>query len=335
MHGRAIQQKAALVTESAIVLLAGLVVVLIGAELVLRGSAKFAALLGVKPILIGLTIVSIGTSAPELAVGITAAAEGRGELAVGNIAGTNMVNILLILGLSAWIRPLPLHMQTIKLDLPAMIAASIALIVMAWDGTLSRFDGALLVFAAVVYTVVLVRLTRRESGDVKREFAEEYGAPAKRNTARTLGYLAMVIVGIAVTVKGADLFVNGAVGIAQVLGVSDAIIGLTVVAIGTSAPELATTIVATFKDDRDVAVGNLLGSSSYNILAILGVTCLATPGGLHVGPEILFIDLPLAAAVALICVPVFKSDRRVSRWEGAFFVLSYIVYLAWLLFIRA
>lgn len=323
--------------ESVILLLGGLTLVVGGAELVLRGASKLASSLGVKPLIVGLTVVSIGTSTPELAVGITAAAEGRGSLAVGNIAGANIINILLVMGLSAIIKPLPLHLQTIKLDLPAMITAATALIVMAWDGTLSRLEGVVLVCGAIAYTITLARMTKRESGAVKEEFAEEYGVSGRkaRSARNRLIYLVALIAGIAATIKGADLLVNGAIRIAQFLGVSDAIIGLTIVAIGTTTPELVTTIVATLKDQRDVAIGNLLGSSSYNILAILGIVCITAPGGVHVGRDILFADLPFAAAVALVCVPVFKTDRLVSRWEGAFFVLSYIVYLTTLVMIRA
>lgn len=325
--------------ESVAVFLVGVVLVVSGAELVLRGASRLAALLGIKPMIIGLTVVAMGTSAPELAVGITAAAEGRGALAVGNIAGTNVFNILFILGLSALIRPLPLHLRSIKLDLPVMIVAAIALVGMAWDGVLSRFEGTLLLGAAVLYTIVLVHLTGRERAAIKREFAEEYGVPSAGSSARSgtgmAWYVGLMVCGIAVTVWGADLLVSGAVGIARQLGVSDAIIGLTIVAIGTSAPELATTAVATFKDERDVAVGNLVGSSIYNILAILGITCIAAPDGVHVSREILLIDLPLAAAVAVVCAPVFTSDRLISRWEGAFFVVSYLAYLASLIVMRA
>lgn len=324
--------------ESIGLFLAGLVLVVGGAELVLRGASRLAALLGISPMMIGLTIVSVGTSAPELAVGLTAAAEGRGSLAVGNIAGTNMFNILFILGLSAAMRPLSLQRLSIRLDLPVMVAASLALVGMAWDGMLSRTDGFLLLGAAVLYTIVLIHFTRRERAVTYREAAREHGAspvaPPPMGFRNALLYFGLVIVGIAVTVWGADLLVNGAVGIARTVGVSDAIIGLTIVAIGTSAPELATTAVATLRNERDVAVGNLLGSSSYNILAILGATCVAAPGGVQVSSEILLIDLPLAAAVALVCIPVFTSDRRISRWEGAFFVVAYLAYLTWLLATR-
>lgn len=310
---------------------------LLGAEMVLRAAARIANRLRVPPILIGLTVVSVGTSVPELGVGLAAVAENKGPLAVGNIAGTNMLNILFILGLSALIRPLPTRMLSVRLDVPVMIASALALVAMAWDGRLDRGEGTLLLIAAVLYTVALVRLSRAESPALQREFSHEFaGAPVAAPTGqRRSGVLAALLAaGIALTLVGADLLVNGASSMARAWGVSDAFIGLTVVAIGTSAPELATTLLATLKDDRDVAIGNLIGSSIYNILVILGLTVVAAPGGVEVGSEVLRIDLPLAALVALVCLPVFRSEGRVSRREGAVFVIAYLVYLALLLFVR-
>ncbi len=321
-----------------VVFLGGLVVIVLGAEVLLRGATRIAAMLGVKPILIGLTVVALGTSAPELAVGLTAAFEDKGALAVGNIAGTNIFNILFILGISAAIRPLPLQLQSIRLDVPVMIAAAIALCVMAIDGVLSRVEGFILVAAALVYTVALIRLSRRESPAMKQEFADEFSGQALgagRGLARGSYYALLLVVGIGLTLLGANLMVDGAVSLAQAFGVSDALIGLTVVAIGTSAPELATTVVATIKDDRDVAVGNLIGSSISNILVILGLTCIAAPHGVDVSRDVLYIDLPLAAAVAIACWPVFRSDRMISRREGVVFVLTYLIYFGFLIFVRA
>lgn len=321
----------------AFVFLGGLVVIIVGAELVLRGAARIAAMLGLKPIVIGLTVVAIGTSMPELAVGITAVIEGKGPLAVGNIAGTNMFNILLILGLSAAIRPLPLQMLSIRLDVPVMIAAAVGLFVMAWDRVLTRTEGAVLVSSSVVYTIALVRLSRRESPELKQEFAEEYSRKALaagRGAAHGAWNALLLLVGMALTILGGDLLVAGAIEVARAIGVSDAVIGLTIVAVGTSAPELATTIVSTLKDDRDVAVGNLIGSSITNILVILGLTSLAAPEGIDVSLDVLWIDLPLAAAVAAVCLPVFRSDRSVSRREGLAFVATYAAYLTTILFLR-
>ncbi len=324
----------------ALLFLGGLVIIVLGAELLLRGATRLATLLGVPPVVIGLTVVTLGTTMPELAVGVTAARDGQSGLAVGNIAGTNVFNILVILGLSALVRPLPLHLLSFKVDVPVMIGAALTLMVMAWDGVLSRADGLLLLIAALSYTLSLVLLSRRESPAMRREFAEEFGretlVPGKDDAlrsrwARGLWYLALLVVGIALTLLGAELLVSGAVRLARGFGVSDEIIGLTIVAVGTSAPELATTLVATLKDDRDVAIGNLVGSCIYNILFILGVTSLVAPAGLSVAHDLFWIDLPLAAGVALLMLPVFRTGDSVSRREGALFVGIYLLYMGALL----
>jgi len=306
----------------------GLVMLVAGAELLVRGGTRLAALVGVPPILIGLTIVALGTSMPELAVGIDAALQGNGSLAVGNIAGTNTFNILFILGLSALLMPLALEMRTLRIDLPMMIVAAVALVAMAWDGILTQAEGAVLVAAGLGYTVVIVRGAREEGRAIRAEFAREFGVGhghhAKREVASNF---AILVAGMVVIVAGADLLVDGAVGLARMMGVSDAFIGLTVVAVGTSAPELVTTIVSTLRNERDIAVGNLLGSSVYNILIILGVTALIPSSGIAVEPDLIRVDIPVMGAAALICVPTFISGRRISRLEGAIFVAVYIVYL--------
>jgi len=327
----------------ALLFLGGLVIIVLGAELLLRGATRLATLLGVPPVIIGLTVVTLGTTMPELAVGVTAALEGQSGLAVGNIAGTNVFNILVILGLSAAVRPLPLKLLNFRLDVPVMIGAALALIVMASDGALSRADGLLLLIGALSYTLSLVWLSRRESPAVRREFAEEFGgatiAPGKGDTlrsrrARGLWYLALLAAGIGVTLLGAELLVSGAVRLARGFGVSDEIIGLTIVAVGTSAPELATTLVATMRNERDVAIGNLVGSCIYNILVILGVTSLVADGGVAVARDIFWIDLPMAAGVALLMLPVLRSGDSVSRREGGLFVGIYLLYMGALLIWR-
>ncbi len=320
--------------------LGGLVIVVLGAEMLLRGATRIASMLGVSPIIIGLTVVSVGTSAPELAVGLTAAHEGRGPLAVGNIAGTNIVNILLILGLSAAIRPLPTRSLSVRLDVPVMIATAGVLFIMALDGVLDRTEGLGLLLAAVVYTVALVMLSRQEDSSTRLEFRDALAGQAPTSRHPTGGgawvwNAVLLVAGMALAVLGAELLVAGAVELAKAYGVSDAFIGLTIVAIGTSAPELVTTLISTARNDRDVAIGNLIGSSIYNVLVILGLTMLAAPAsGVDVSAEVLWIDLPLAALVAIVCLPVFRSDRMVSRREGVGFVLAYVAYLGSLMLWR-
>lgn len=325
----------------ALLFLGGLVVVVLGAEMLLRGATRIATLLRISPIVIGLTVVSVGTSAPELAVGLTAAHEGKGPLAVGNIAGTNIVNILLILGLSAAIRPLPTRSLSVRLDVPVMIATAVALLVMAMDGVLTRAEGLGLLLAAVVYTVALVQLSQQEAPDTRLAFRDALAAQAPPRLNMPTGAAAwawngaLLLAGMALAVLGAELLVAGAVELAKAYGVSDAFIGLSIVAIGTSAPELVTTMISTLRNDRDVAIGNLIGSSIYNVLVILGLTMVAAPtSGVDVSAEVLWIDLPLAALVAIVCLPVFRSDRLVSRREGIGFVLAYAAYLGSLLLWR-
>lgn len=317
-----------------VALIAGLVLLAIGSELVVRAAARLARALAVPPLLIGLTVVAIGTSTPELVVGITASASGLGGLALGNIAGTNMVNLLLILGMSALMVPIALHLQVLRIDVPFMIAAAVALWLLALDGTLGRLDGAVLLVIAAAYTVVLVRRSRLEGAEVAGEFADSFGAPPPGRTRLALE-VALLVVGLAIVVLGGDWLVQGAIEVARRFGVSDTLIGLTVVAIGTSAPELMIAVIATVRGERDVAVGNLLGSSIYNVVVILAVTCLVPAGGIAVERELLWIDLPLMIAVALACVPVFLTGRRVTRLEGGAFVAAYVIYLATMVVLRA
>lgn len=312
---------------------AGLTALIAGAELLVRGGSALAARLGISPLLIGLTVVALGTSTPELAVGIEAAIQGNGSLAIGNIAGTNTVNILLILGLSAALQPLALQMQTLRLELPAIVIAATTLLAFAWDGRLSRTEGLLLVIMGAAFTLAVIRLARRESLRVKLEFAREFGSRRFANRQATTEML-MLAVGLVIIVVGADWLVEGAVDLARLWNVSDAFIGLTIVAIGTSAPELVTTIISTIRGERDIAIGNLIGSSVYNILVILGVTCLIPANGVDVSSHLIRIDIPVMLGVALLCIPVFVSGRQISRIEGGLFVSAYAAYLSYLIIQR-
>jgi len=323
--------------SAVITFLFGLIIITVGAEILLKGASKIATLLSIRPIVIGLTVVSIGTSLPELAVGLTAIGEGAGDIAIGNIAGTNLVNILFILGLSAAIRPLPLNLRSIKTEMYTMIIAAVLLLVLSLDGELSTWDGLIMLILGIVYLIIIVRTSRQEPFYVQKEFQEEYETPPlyekKDKKVWTWNFM-LLFCGIVATIYGAEKLVDGAVEMAKHFGMSDAVIGLTIIAIGTSAPELATTIVATFNGERDVAVGNLLGSSVINIFIILGITSIFTPGSIGVSADILWFDLPLAALVALVCYPVFKSDGMVSRKEGITFVSLYCAYLVFLLMYR-
>jgi cation:H+ antiporter len=314
----------------------GLLAVIGGAELVVRGGSRIAARLGISPMVIGVTVVAVGTSAPELAIGIDAALRGSGSLAVGNIAGTNTLNVLFILGLVALLQPVRLHSHTLKLDLPMIVGASVLMFLLAADGLLTRLDGGLLLLLGVAYTVLIVRAARREAAVVRTEFAREYGATKRElaSTAQLVRDTVWLIAGLAVIVVGADWLVDGAVKIARGFGVAETVIGLTIVAIGTSAPELVTAIVATLRKERDIAVGNLLGSTVYNIVFILGAIALVPANGIPVEPPLIAIDIPVMLAATIACVPVFLTGRRIRRLEGAAFIAAYLVYLTYLLIAR-
>jgi len=309
---------------------AGLAALVAGAEVMVRGATKIASRLGISALIVGVTIVAIGTSMPEMAIGVVAASEGTGELAVGNIAGANVINLLFVLGLSALMLPLAIESRTLRYELPVMAGAAVLLLVLAFDGVLSRVDGVILVSCAIVYTVAVVWAARRETRDVAAEFIEAASITATGRGTTAL-HVAMMLGGIAIIVLGAERLVGAAVGIAVGFGVSEALIGLTVVAIGTTAPELATTVVSTLRGNRDIAVGNLLGSSIYNVLLILGVTCLVPAHGIALPPALVRVDIPIMVAVTLACIPIFITGRRVGRVEGGAMVCAYLGFLAFVL----
>jgi cation:H+ antiporter len=302
----------------------GLVVLAGGAEAMVRGAVAVATRLGVPSIVVGLTVVSLGTSLPELAVGLDAVYHGSPALAVGNIVGTNLVNLLLVLGLSALLVPVALDRPTLRRDLPAMTLAALLLGLLSADGNLGTLDGLVLCLTAVAYTALVLRDSLGGGGGTGGR--SEVTAPR-----RSLWVDVVLLVGgVLVVILGAELLVDGAVELAQVLGLSEAVIGLTVLAVGTSAPELVTTMVSTVRGNRDVALGNLIGSSTYNIALVLGITVLSAPDGVPVAREVLGTDLLLLVVVAVMCVPVFVSGRRIGRLEGGAAVALYLGYLGWL-----
>jgi cation:H+ antiporter len=310
----------------------GLVLLIVGAELLVRGASSLATAVGISPLVVGLTVVAFGTSSPELAVSTQASLAGQADLALGNVVGSNVFNVLFILGLSALIAPLVVSQQLVRLDVPLMIAASVLLLLLALDGTIGRLDGALLFAGIVAYTTFLIRQSRRESKAVQAEYDEafgEHGSP-RRGPLQMLLNLGLVVAGLALLVLGSRWLVDGAVAMATALGVSELVIGLTIVAAGTSLPEVATSILATVRGERDIAVGNVVGSSIYNILAILGAAAIVAPGGLPVAPSMLTFDIPVAIAVAVACLPIFFTGHLIARWEGALFLGYYVAYTLFL-----
>ncbi len=309
-------------------LVIGLTILTVGAEFLVRGSSRLAAAAGISPLVIGLTIVAYGTSTPELAVSVKSAWAGQPDIALGNVVGSNICNVLLILGVCGMIYPLKVHAQLVRLDVPLMIVTALMVPVLGYNGVLGRVDGVILVSGLIVYNVFIIRKSRQESKRAQDEFAEEYAAP-KVISARYIAINATVLAaGLVMLVFGARMFVNAAVTLAQAYGVSELVIGLTIVAVGTSLPEVATSVVATIRGDRDIAIGNVVGSNIFNVLSVLGCTALIKP--IHVSEQAMAFDIPIMIAISVACFPIFFTGMSISRWEGGMFFGYYIVYTVFL-----
>ena len=309
----------------------GLVGLVVGAELLVRGAARLAAAVGLSPLVIGLTVVAYGTSAPEFAVSLQASLNGQADLSIGNVVGSNTFNVLFILGLSAMITPLVVSQQLVRLDVPIMIGVSFLLLLFALDGTLNRWEGAVLFVGAVLYTVFCVRQSRKESEAIQLEYAEGVNVAQPGAKPSWMVQVTLIVVGLALLVLGAHWLVTAAVSTATALGLSELVIGLTIVAAGTSLPELATSVVASIRGQRDIAVGNVVGSNIFNILAVLGMASLVMPNGIQVSAAALRFDIPVLIAVAVACLPVFFTGHIIARWEGVLFFGYYLAYLLYIL----
>ncbi|MFN8471333.1 MAG: calcium/sodium antiporter [Anaerolineae bacterium] len=318
-------------TVTFVLFLVGLVVLILGAEALVHGASRLASFVGIPPLVVGLTVVALGTSSPELAVTLQSTFAGQSGLAVGNVVGSNIANVLLILGLAAVIAPLVADMRLLRLDVPIMIGLSIMLLGLGWKGVLGRLDGLLLFAIAVVYTVYAVRESRRESDKVKDEYAKEYGGRAGRTVKGMVVQVALIVVGLVMLIIGSRWLVDGATAIARTLGVSELIIGSTIVAIGTSLPEIAITVIASIRGERDIAVGNAIGSNIANITVVLGLTALLAPHGIEIPPTALTFDIPVMIVVAIACLPILFTGGSISRAEGVFFLLYYAAYIGYLL----
>jgi cation:H+ antiporter len=317
--------------EAIYLIVLGLITLVAGGELLVRGAARLAAVAGISPLVIGLTVVAFGTSAPELAVSIKASLDGQPDIAVGNVVGSNIFNVLFILGISALISPLVVSSQLVRFDVPLMIVASLLLLGLGWDGSIGRLDGMGLFAGLLLYTGWTIRQSRRESAAVKQQFAKEFGEP-KKTSAAVLALQGLLIVGGLVLLSfGARWLVTGAVSIARFAGMSELLIGLTIVAAGTSLPEVAASVLASIRGERDIAVGNVVGSSIFNILCVLGLSAAIVPGGVAVSPAALRFDIPVMIAVSIACLPIFFTGHLIARWEGALFFAYYLAYTAYLI----
>ncbi len=309
-----------------LILLASLLLLIVGADLLVRGAARLAAGFGVPVLVIGLTVVAFGTSAPELAVSVKSAWSDQAQLAIANVVGSNIFNVLFILGLAALISPLLVSSQLIRQDVPIMIVVSLVAFLMIWNGTIDKVEALLLFMGLLVYTGFLFFQGRQrgsEAGD------EEVGALIQTN--RPLWYnLLLVAAGLVMLVWGSRWLVDSSVNIASTLGVSEAVIGLTIVAAGTSLPEVMTSIVATLRGERDIAIGNVVGSNIFNILGVLGLSGLISPEPLLAGGQLAGVDLPVMLAVAVLCFPLFFVGSKLNRFEGGMFLLLYLAYVWYL-----
>ncbi len=309
--------------------LGGLLLLIVGAEVLIRGASRLAASFGVTPLVIGLTVVAFGTSAPEMAVSVQAAWEGKADLALGNVAGSNILNVLFILGLSACVAPLVVARQVIRQEVPVMIGVSLLSVYLALDGAVGRAEGLVLVALLALYTTVQVVQGRRAGNGAPAAAPGKEGAPPAPPPARLLPGLA-VVAGLALLVLGSRLFVGAATDLARLLGLSELVIGLTIVAAGTSLPEVATSVLATVRGERDIAVGNVVGSNLFNLLGVLGASAAVAPQGVPVAPGALAFDVPVMVAAAVACLPIFFTGHRIARWEGFLFVGYYGAYVTYL-----
>lgn len=302
--------------------LGGLVVLVTGGHALVNGASVLARRFGLSSLVIGLTVVAWGTSAPELAVSLGAALRGQGEMALGNVVGSNIINILGVLGAAALVVPVVVSRRLVWHDVPILIGLSVAVFVLGYDGHLGRWEGGLLFVGGIVYTIHAIRASRRVG------VADTTGRPRPTVGLTRAGLL--VAVGMVLLVVGAHWMVSAATRFARALGVSDLVVGLTVVAVGTSLPEVSASIVAAMRGQRDMAVGNAVGSNIFNIVNVLGLTALLAPGGVPVPEPALRFDLPVMIVVAAACLPIFFSGHRIARWEGALFLAYYAIYVLFL-----
>ncbi len=308
----------------------GLALLVKGADYLVAGAGKLATLAGISPLVVGLTVVAFGTSSPELAVSIKANFTEQAAISVGNVVGSNITNILLILGIGATIAPLRVSEKLVRMDVPIMIGISVLLLFCSLDGKLGKIDGALFLLGGISYTTYLFIQSRRNNSSPE-EVVEEFDViPEEKSRKEWLTSAGLLLIGLIMVVLGSNWLVSGATTFATALGISELVIGLTIVALGTSLPELATSIAASMRGERDIAVGNVVGSNIFNILIVLGTAGLISPSGVEVSPAAINLDMPIMIAVAVACLPIFFSDNLITRGEGIFFWFYYIVYTLFL-----
>ncbi|KPQ37643.1 MAG: CaCA family Ca2+'cation antiporter [Phormidesmis priestleyi Ana] len=310
-------------------LVIGLILLVGGAEVLIKGASKLAVTVGVSPLVIGLTVVAFGTSAPELAVSLNASLHNQADIALGNVVGSNICNVLLILGVSSIIAPLTVAQQLVRLDVPIMIGVSALVMMFGFDSLIGRSDGLILFIGGIVYTVFLLYQSQQEKDPAVQDEYAKFGEKSLSFKETGLN-AALFAVGALTLILGSQMLVNSAVQIAEYLGASPLIIGLTVIALGTSLPELATSVMATLRGERDIAVGNVIGSNIFNILIVLGLTSTVSKTGISISESARVFDIPIMLAVAMMCLPIFFTDNEVSRREGVLLLAYYSLYVGYL-----
>lgn len=305
---------------SLILFIIGLAALYIGADLLIRGASRLARDLGVNALVIGLTVVAMGTSMPELLVGVVASVRGSGDITIGNVVGSNIANIALILGIGAIIRPIRVQMRLLVREVPLMILATMAFYVLALDQSLQRWDGAILLIGFVAYTLYLLKGARLEPPAIEVEYQKFVPSGGTLST-----HILLTVLGLGTLLGGAQMVVSGASEAARFLGISELAVGLTVVAIGTSLPELATAVAASVQDEGDILVGNVVGSNVFNVLAVLGTSSLARP--LDIAQSVIFVEAPVMIVVSILLLPFVWSTLRVTRPEGVILVAAYVAFV--------
>lgn len=315
----------------------GLVLLVFGGEILVRGASAIAQLMRISPLVVGLTVVAFGTSAPELGVSLQASLSGAADVAVGNIVGSSIFNVLFILGIASLVTPLVVDRQLVRFDVPIMIGLSVLTWFLVRDGNVNHLDGLALFLILLSYLYVSFRKASRESKDQKLAETEPAATAAESETdlsgsqsskIQLLGHFGLIVGGLICLGFGSRWLVSGAISIATFWGVSELVIGLTIVAIGTSLPEVVTSVVASIRGQRDIAIGNVVGSNIFNLACVLGVTGLVAPNGIPVSEHAIQIDFPVMVLVALACWPVFAFGKTMSRWEGMLFLIALAIYNA-------
>lgn len=324
-----------------ITIVLGLCLLLAGGELLVRGASGLARSFRISPLIIGLTVVAFGTSAPELAVVLDSSFKGETDLAIGNVVGSCIFNVLFVLGLTAVTCPLIVSARLVRLEVPLMIGASVMLFLLGFggfdgqggllDGRLGRFDGMLLFGCLIWYMGWTVKQGRKESREFQQEVEQLAGDATEDGRRVVLIQIGLILAGFVLLLLGSNWLVAGSVSIAEKLKISKLIIGLTIIAIGTSLPEIVTSVMAVVRGEGDIAVGNVVGSNIINILGVLGLSSIVAPGGITVSAEALSLDIPVMIAVALACLPIFFTDYRIDRWEGWLFFGYWIAYTTYLI----